>query len=165
IVGVNGAHLIPVSAKAPILVMAKVAGFDHAQFGLANTPYHTLLFQQDNALVATSSLSNFKTGRFGPSASWKVIWESILGWLTRDDQVALEAFQVDPQPMYKKDEVLPADASEKAIAAGTEWLWTARLFIHPAWEKEAMAKYQPKNGDPNLFFGPPISADMLQGDG
>jgi hypothetical protein len=28
-----------------------------------------------------------------------------------------------------------------------------------------LSKYQPKNGDPNLFFGPPIGKNLLVGDG
>ncbi len=165
VLGVNGAQLIDVNVTKPILVMAKVAGFDHAQFGLENTPYHTLLFQQDNFLIATSSLSNYKTGRFGPAASWKLIWEGILSWLNGGENIALKKFTADPHPMYAKNETLPTDAGKKAIAKGTEWLWKARLFIHPSWEQEKMDMYQPKNGDPNLFFGPPVTSDMLQGDG
>ncbi|MCR6722172.1 MAG: hypothetical protein NVV59_18205 [Chitinophagaceae bacterium] len=165
IVGANGVYLIDLPVKNPILVNAKIAGFDHAQFGLANTPYHSLLFQQDNALIATTSLSNYKTGRFGPSASWKIVWEKMLTWLNNDKPVALNAFSQDPLPMYQKDEPLPANAGKTAVAKGADWLWKARLFIHPSWEEEQMQQYQPKNGDPNLFFGPPISADMLQGDG
>ncbi len=165
IVGVNGAHVIDIPVAKPILVMAKVAGFDHAQFGLKDTRYHTLLFQQQNALIATAALSNYKTGRFGPVDSWRIIWEQILGWLMAGKPVTLRQFTADPYPMFSKDEVLPAAAGRNAIAKGAEWLWKARLFIHPSWEQERMDKYQPKNGDPNLFFGPPVTKDLLQGDG
>lgn len=165
ILGINGTHLIDINVKNPLIVMAKVAGFDHAQFGLDSTKYYPLLFQKENALIATSTLSNFKTGRFGPTPSWKTTWEEILKWVTQNKNIEFKNFSSDPIPMYTRDEVLPANASKNAIAKGTEWLWKARLFIHPSWEQERMEKYQPKNGDPNLFFGPPITKDLLQGDG
>lgn len=165
IVGVNGAHLIDIPVSKPLLVMAKIAGFDSAVFGLKNTPYHTLLFRRNNMMIATSCLSNYKTARFGPTASWRIIWENMLRWLTGNKEVVLKSFSSDPYPMFSKNETLPAEAGRRAIAKGAEWLWKARLFIHPSWERERMDKYQPKNGDPNLFFGPPISNDLLQGDG
>ncbi|WP_126974464.1 hypothetical protein [Gynurincola endophyticus] len=165
ILGINGAHLIDINVNKPLLVMAKIAGFDHAQFGLDSTRYYPLLFQKDNALIATTSLSNFKTGRFGPVDSWKYTWEGILKWITRNEKFRFTNFSADPVPMYAKNEILPANASKIAIAKGTEWLWKARLFIHPSWEQEKMDLYQPKNGDPNLYFGPPITKDLLQGDG
>ncbi len=165
ILGINGAHLIDIPVAKPTLVMAKVAGFDHAQFGLKNTPSKTVLFKQDNFMIATTALSNYKTARFGPSDSWKIFWEEMISWLDGKHKVNLKDFSVDPIPMYSKTETLPKDAENIAINKGAEWLWKARLFIHPSWEKEMMAKYQPKNGDPNLFFGQPITNKFLQGDG
>ncbi len=44
ILGVNGTHLININVSNPILVTAKVAGFDSAQFGLKETKYYPLLF-------------------------------------------------------------------------------------------------------------------------
>lgn len=165
ILGINGTHFIETKVKNPLLVMAKVAGFDHAQFGLDSTEYFPLLFQKENAMIATSTLSNFKTGRFAPLQSWKTTWEGILKWVIQNPQFKFNSFLADPVPMYAKNETLPSNASKIAIQKGTEWLWKARLFIHPSWEQEKMDLYQPKNGDPNLYFGPPITKDLLQGDG
>ncbi len=93
------------------------------------------------------------------------IWEGILTWLNGKEKIILKRIPPDPQSMYTKDEKLPDHAVDTAIANGSEWLWKARLFIHPSWEIERMNKYQPKNGDPNLFFGPAVTKDLLQGDG
>lgn len=165
ILGVNGCYLLPVVVKQPILSMARVAGFDKAQFGLSDTKSYPLLFLKDNMMIATAALTNYETARFGPAASWKIVWEGILSWLSGKNTIVLNKWEQDPAPAYTKNEKLPENAGATAVRKGTEWLWNARLFIHPAWEQEVMAKYQPKNGDPNLFFGPPVTADMLAGDG
>lgn len=165
ILGINGCHIIPVKVKKSIISFAKVAGFDKAQYGLTDTGVYPLLFKEDNLLIATTGLSNFKRARFGPSNSWKTVWESLLSWVSGKEKLTFKEWQFDPYPAYSATAELPANARKKAIGNGAEWLSNARLFIHPSWEKEMLSKYQPKNGDPNLFFGPPIGKDLLVGDG
>jgi len=164
IIGLNGVHIIPVHFKKPLLSFAKIAGFDKALYGLKDTEIYPLLIQQDNILIATTKISNFHTGRFGPSDSWKVIWERILTYVSKQD-IQINNWSADPQPIFSADEILPEDARKTVVSKGTEWFWKARLFIHPSWEKEMLDKYQPKGGDPNLYFGPAINKDMLIGDG
>lgn len=164
ILGINGANIIPVKIADPIISFAKVAGYDKAQFGLTDTDVYPLLFQVDSVLIATSKLSNYNIARFGPSDSWKVIWETTLSWLV-GQSVKFKSWQTDPHPTYSANEILPKDAKKNAVIKGAEWLWNARLFIHPSWEKIMLEKYQSKNGNPNLFFGPAIGKDLLIGDG
>lgn len=164
ILGINGCHLIPLNTNNPLITYAKVAGFNIAQFGLKDTESWPLLFIEKNAMVSTTSLSGFTKGRFGPIDSWKTVWQEITRWLLRDKKISLTEISVDPSPTYYKDETLPLNALSESIDKGTQWLWNARLFIHPSWEQE-IEKYQPKGGDPNLYFGPPINEGMLIGDG
>jgi hypothetical protein len=165
ILGINGCHVIPVEVKDPLISFAKIAGFDNAQFGLKDTKTYPLLFRiNDNVMISATRLSDFKTARFGPGDSWKSVWESVLQWMTKDKKFAIRNWNTDPYPAYAATAQLPANALLQSIDKGTKWLWNARLFIHPSWEKE-IAKYQPANGDPNLFFGPPVSKDWLIGDG
>lgn len=165
ILGINDCTWIPTEAEQTLLAYAKVAGFDRAQFGLTGTRADPLLFREADKLVATTALSDFKTARFGPSASWRCLWEAVLQWLTADTSLRLDRFPVDPVPSYSRDGELPAGARRSAVERGAEWLWKAGLLIHPSWEKERMEAYQPAGGDPNLFFGPPITADLPAGDG
>jgi hypothetical protein len=164
ILGINDAHLIPLETDSPIISFAKVAGFDTAQFGLKDTKAWPLLFSKGNIMVATTSLSGFTTGRFGPIGSFKTVWEGIIGWLLRDKGFSIHNMPVDPRPAFSSGVLLPADARKQAVENGVQWLWNARLFIHPSWEK-TIATYQPEGGDPNLYFGPPIEESMLIGDG
>lgn len=164
ILGINGCHIIPVNTDKPLICLAKVAGFDHAIYGLSETQVYPLLYLDKNFLIATTKLSDFKKARFGPSGSWKKVWESLLEWILKKNGMTIRSWESDPSPAYSSDEKLPSWAKRNAVENGAKWLWNARLFIHPSWEKE-IAKYQPRNGDPNLFFGPPVGKDQLIGDG
>lgn len=165
ILGINDCRILPVEVSDPLVVYAKVAGFDHAQFGLADTKCYPLLFRHRGHLVATTALSGFCRARFGPADSWKTFWQYVIGSLAGDTRFVLDTLPVDPVPACGPAEAITPEKRREAIRRSAEWLWKARLFIHPAWEAEELAKYQPANGDPNLFFGPPITTDMLQGDG
>lgn len=164
ILGINDCHLIPFEANDPIISFAKIAGFDNAQFGLAGAESLPLLFRHSDVMVATSSLSGFTTGRFGPIDSWRTVWEGIVRWLLRDNRWDIINMPADPAPAYSAHEPLPVDARRNAVENGVEWLWNARLFIHPSWEA-GIGHYQPRGGDPNLYFGPPVGEDKLIGDG
>lgn len=161
---VHGCHIIPIQSnqvKNTLMVYAKVAGFDKAEYGLTDTRVYPLLFKFDKKMmVALSSLSNYKRGRFGPNQSWRQLWESIIGWLL-SDQVSLANFQSDPSPMYSREDTLPLDAKKVAVECGTEWLYNAKLFVHPSWRKMFL-KYQ---GDGTNPAGPPIPQHYLNGDG
>ena len=158
---VNDCHIIPAEAENPVMVYAKVAGFDRAEYGLTDTDVYPLLFMHDNmTMAAMSALSNFRTARFGPGLSWRLVWETLLGWLTGED-VSLDSWEPDPRPMFSRDEPLPENARLNAVMKGTEWLYNARFFIHPSWKQKAM-EYQSDINNPS---GPPVPQQCLNGDG
>ena len=70
------------------LVAARVAGFDKAVYGLANTPVHPLLYQQNNQLmVAATSISNFAVCRYLPEQRVQSMFEYIMNWLLHKEGV------------------------------------------------------------------------------
>jgi len=159
LLGLNGVHLIPLKDDKPLLVFAKVAGFDVATYGLAGTDVYPLLFQRGNMLVATTCLTNFKTARYGPNDSWHKVWTRLLTWLTGDKSIALDKWQSDPCPMYVQDDTLPPEASKNAVGKSAEWIYNARLLIHPSWLHQAF------NNQGNAFIASPVGDDKLIGDG
>jgi hypothetical protein len=132
ILGLNGCHIIPVKVENPIISFARVAGFDHAQFGLTDTDVYPLLFKKDNLLISTTRMSNFKRARFGPSDSWKTLFEKLLAWVSGTEKITFKVWESDPCPAFSATASLPATARRNAIVYGAEWLWNARLFIHPS---------------------------------
>ena len=161
LLAVHDCHIIPLEVKNPLIVYAKVAGFDKAEYGLTDTKVYPLLYKEDkNTLIALSSLSNYKRGRFGPNLSWKQVWETVIGWLSGED-VHFEGWQSDPRPMYTSDEPLPSNARRIAVEQGTEWLYKGRFFLHPTWKKMSL-RNQGDGDDPS---GPPVPQSYLNGDG
>ena len=105
IVAVQDCHFIPFQADNPWIVVAKVAGFDTAVYGLPQTS-QPVLFEYSNgkALIATTKLSQFVTGRYAPHDAWPIIWDAILEWLTDGkplpDQVPPRYIALNKPPGY-----------------------------------------------------------------
>ena len=61
ILTINDCHYVGVKAEDPLMVVAKVAGFDTAIYGLDSTEIHPILFKlpETNILVSTTKLSPF----------------------------------------------------------------------------------------------------------
>ncbi len=145
------------------LVAAKVAGFDNAVYGLANTPVHPLLYQQNNQLmVAATSVSNFATSRYLPEQRVQSMFEYIMNWLLQKQDVTFSSWPTYVSPSYSATEQLPKDAGKQSIAKGVEWYYNAHLLVHPSWKKDWADKYM---GDGLAPVGPELPADMPDGDG
>lgn len=138
ILGLSRSSVIPIKEKvSSIISFAKVAGYEKAEYGLDNTDVYPLLFAKDDVLIATTSLSNFKTASFRPTESWKKVWSHILQHLT-DEPVVLSRWTMDPEPMYNEKQALPNTARLEAIKAGTEWFYNTKFIIHPSWYPNLM---------------------------
>ncbi|MBI5821519.1 MAG: hypothetical protein HZA88_21330 [Verrucomicrobia bacterium] len=135
ILGIHDCHFVPVAAEHPHMVVAKVAGFDTAVYGLPAKDVWPILFEHPGAktLVATTKLSQFVTARYAPTDAWAPVWRMILGWV--QPGLALPQLKWTPvvRPSYGAQEPLPADAEREAIRRGNEWVIKARMLIHPSW--------------------------------
>ena len=161
LLGINDCHYLPAKVENTLIVLARVAGFDRAEYGLTNTETHPLLYAKGNILVATSKLTNFRTGRYGPNASWKVLWEYILSWMTGKEDLRFASWSSDVTPMYSASQPLPAGARRAAVARGAQWFYKGHFFVHPSW-KNMWLRYQ---GDGSAPVGPPVSQQLPNGDG
>ena len=162
LLGIHNCHILAVNADNPLIVLAKVVGFDKAEYGLADTKTYPLLFERDNALVCMTGLSNFQTGRYGPEASMKSVWAYILSRITGIKNVTLNKWEEDVRPMYSRTASLPAGARLNSIRKGAAWFDNGRFFIHPAW-KEYWLEHDGRNGTTPV--GPPVPAGKPNGDG
>jgi hypothetical protein len=116
------------------LVLARVAGYDKAVFGIPEKGTHPLLVEQGNVLAAASQLSRFVTARYAPSEAWLSVWRGILAWVMGGAAVNLESARV-VLPALGPSVRLANDAELQAFTRGVEWYSNARLFVHPSWEK------------------------------
>lgn len=161
ILGVNDCYTLNVDFKNPLIALAKVAGFEKAEYGIADVEKYPLLFLHNGMFVATSKLTNFATGRYGPNDAWKTVWTYLLAELTGDKDFKLSGWLNYVEPMYTKNQVLADTAKRHSVKKGVEWFENARLYIHPSWQ-EMYKKYQ---GDGEKPFGPAVSQSLPNGDG
>ncbi|QEC54230.1 hypothetical protein FRZ59_09645 [Anseongella ginsenosidimutans] len=161
LLGIHNCHILPVREENPLIVLAKVVGFDKAEYGLDSTKTYPLLFKRGRVFLSMTKLSNFATARYGPIASIKRVWTWLLAEMTRQPGLKIDNWLTYVRPMYQKDEPLPANARLQSVRRGVEWFDNANLFVHPEW-KDLWLKYQ---GDGLMPVGPPLPSELPNGDG
>ena len=88
---IHDAHYLPVEASQPHLVIARVAGYDDALYGLPKTNVYPILFEPPGSgvLVGTTKLSQFVTARYAPLDAWEPVWRMILKWVQPGAEVSI----------------------------------------------------------------------------
>lgn len=137
ILGINGCRFTPANAANAHLVLARVAGYDTAPFGLPKETF-PILFEhpRGNVLVATTKLSQFVTGRYAPTEAWRHVWQDVLTWLCPHAKTPPLVWQQTVRPSYEREARLPADAEKQALRRGIEWYRKGGQLVHPSLEKK-----------------------------
>lgn len=166
ILGLHGCRYVPVSAAQPSLVVARVAGFDSAVFGLPEEA-QPILFELEEIpsarpemLVATTKLSQFVTARYAPAEAWATIWKTVFLWLSRGEIQLQPVWTPLVAPRFSADEQLPENVEEMVLRDGVRWFSSSRLLMHPSWADkwDEAAEYHDR-----VWEGP--AEDWLIGDG
>ena len=129
ILAIHGCQFVPVNATRADIVMARVAGFDTAVYGLPEET-HPILFEHDqgNLLVATTKLSQCITARYAPSEAWREIWATILEWASPGNKDLDLSWTPTVRPSFNRDEAIPSGAELLAQHRGAQWFFNAKLF-------------------------------------
>ncbi|MBN2218377.1 MAG: hypothetical protein JW719_13465 [Pirellulales bacterium] len=140
ILAIHDCHFVPTQANQADLVVARVAGLDHAVFGLDDVEVHPILFvhPRGDVLVSTTKLSQFVTARYAPKDGIQAVWQHILKWLQPDANPPVLDWTPTVRPTHAAADKLPADAAHRAIIRGIDWHTRAKMLIDPSW----IAKYQ-----------------------
>jgi hypothetical protein len=135
ILAIHGCRFRPVEIDDAHIVLARVAGFDTAVYGLPEET-HPILFElpKHGTLVATTKLSQFVTARYAPTDAWRAIWPAVLGWLGADG--ASLDWTPTVRPSFAANETLPDDVEEEALRRGTQWFYDARLLPSQDWQED-----------------------------
>ncbi len=152
--------LMPTVNSKTYLTAAKVAGFDYAEYGYSDVDNHPVLFMHSNVLVSTTKLSNAITGRFGPTDSWKAIWNFIINKVDEKQGVNLVNWPKSVYPSFSEQQSLPLNALNNSIKRGVDWYYNARFFIHPNWQNLTNQVTNQKNVVHN-----PVPRSYKNGDG
>ncbi|HEX7754309.1 MAG TPA: hypothetical protein VF421_03110 [Niabella sp.] len=160
LLGIQNCHVLPVTVKDPLIVLAKVVGVDKAELGLDSTVSNPLLFRKNGVLIGTTAFSNFKTGRYGPEVPVRSVLSYIVSQLT-GVPTTIKQWEPDVRPMFGRSEQLPSNALRNSIQKGVEWYANGRFYIHASWKKE----WEKYGSDGLKPVGPPVSQDHPAGDG
>lgn len=160
---IHSCRYLPCEAADPLLVIAHVAGFDRAVYGLEDTDAFPLLFVHPDkpVLVATTALSHCVTGRYAPADKMQAVWTWILLWLAPEHEAVPLRWTPSVRPAYAKMDELPGDAERQAVRSGIEWYTGSRMLVDTSWE-HVYADSAAVWGD---RVGPMPGTDLPAGDG
>ncbi|MGV8095845.1 MAG: hypothetical protein AB2L24_28675 [Mangrovibacterium sp.] len=134
ILEIKDCHYVPVTAKNPHLVLARVEGYNTAVYGLPEETQPLLFEHPDgNIMVATTKLSQFVTGRYAPNDAWPYVIGMILKWTMGNDNLPLLKWLPDVRPTYCANDNLPKNAYMNTIRKGIEYYGKSMLYLHPEW--------------------------------
>jgi hypothetical protein len=162
ILAAHDCHFVPVSGSpAADLVVARVAGYDTAVFGLTAKDVFPILFElpERGLIVATTRVSSFVTGRYAPAQNWPVVWERIMAALDPKHPHRLAAVPV-VSPAYGATAKLPRHYQHQAFTEAAQWFANSHLLVHPS-EKLKLYQALAANGETTA----PARPDAPEGDG
>ena len=136
ILAIHDCRFVTMKAENSDIVIARIAGFDSAVYGLPKETFPVLSeipqpADQGGLLVASTKLSQFLTARYAPSDAWHSIWEHIFTWLQPDRKSPDLKWVSNVRPGYTAEETLPFDVERIALKRGIDWFFNSHLLLHP----------------------------------
>ena len=160
ILAVNDCHFIPIESDSSDIVIARVAGFDSAVYGLPDKvfPVLTEINTADGLplLVSTTKLSQFITGRYAPADAWQAIWQYVLGWVQPGTESPMLSWIPLVYPSYNKNESLPDDAELTALKRGAKWYYASGMLVNESMQHKYL---KPSNLPEPAKANPDTTAD------
>ena len=149
ILAIHDCKFVPVEVENPDIVIARVAGFDSALYGLPEKIYPLLVKipqggSDEMFMVSTTKLSQFITARYAPADAWPAIWKYIMTWLQPGKEAPELKWTTSVRPSYGIDDPLPEDVEQHVLKRGIEWYFNSKMIVSPS----MMEKYNmPANGE------------------
>jgi hypothetical protein len=136
ILQVHDCRFVRVRAANADLVLARVAGFDSAIYGLPENDVSPILFRhpRGDILIATTKLSHFLTARYAPAEDWARIWKRVLGWLSAAPEISARRWTPRVRPSFARSEPLPSNVEPEAFRRGVSWFGRARMMVDASWK-------------------------------
>lgn len=126
-------HYLPVEMNDPLLVVGKVAGYNHAVYGIPQDAAPILgQWPGSRFFVATTKLSGFVSGRFAPVNEWETLWNWILSELGTGIRIQ---YHPTVSPSFRKDEPLPPGWQSHSLKRTVDWYRQSGLLLsEKRWE-------------------------------
>ncbi len=158
ILAIHDCHFVTMKAENADIVIARIAGFDSAVYGLPKETFPILSeisqpVKEGGLLIATTKLSQFLTARYAPADAWIAIWGHILEWVQPGIKNIALKWTPDVHPGFAKRDYLPHDVERVALRRGIDWFLNSHMLLHP----DMMVQYNkpanlpvPAKADPDL---------------
>jgi hypothetical protein len=158
ILAIHDCRFVTMKAENSDIVIARIAGFDSAVYGLPKETFPVLSEipqpeETGGLLVATTKLSQFLTARYAPADAWRAIWEHIFSWLQPGQEISDLKWTSFVRPSYTTEDTLPPDIERVALKRGIDWYFNSHMLLHP----DMMQQYNkpanlpvPSKADPDL---------------
>lgn len=148
IIAIHDCHFVKIYADNPDIVVARVAGFDNAVFGLPkeNFPVLTKITSNNDhgeLMVSSTKLSQFVTARYAPTDAWVAIWDHIFSWLQPNGVLPNLKWTTTVRHSFTEVEQLPEDAERQALRRGIDWYFNSRMIIN----QSSIDKYNKPTND------------------
>lgn len=116
----HGCWYQPIDAQQSHIVVARVAGYRTACYGLPDTAAPILYGASPGMLVATTKLSQCITARYAPSIAWQNLWQRLLCWL---DPTLSHTITWTPtvRPTFSASATLSESAERTAFTRSNRW--------------------------------------------
>jgi hypothetical protein len=160
IVTLNDQYFYCYTHPSSIMSIAKVAGFDKAEYGLTDTESYPGMFQEGQFLVSSVALSNQPKSRFGPTEVWNRIWQFVFRHVGIEVDTLI--LNVDVRPTFERNAILRPEDFTQSISRGLQWYQHSKLLIHEDWVT-LVERYTKKNGEDVVFPAVPEGSPI--GDG
>ncbi len=135
ILAIHECKFVPIDVENPDIVIARVAGFDSAVFGLPKEKFPVLVQPESGdhgaLMVSTTKLSQFITARYAPSDAWPAVWKHIFTWLRPGEEAPKLKWTVNVRPSYGMDEPLPESVERQTLKRGVDWYFNSRMVVSP----------------------------------
>jgi len=147
IVAIQDCHYVSVKSTSADMVVARVAGFDNAVFGIPEKAATILTKMSPGSahgdlMVSATKLSQFITARYAPTEAWVAIWDYVFSWLSPNRRIASLQWTPTVRPSFKRDELLAPDAEKQALRRGIDWYFNSRMVLS---QSETYKYNQPTN--------------------
>lgn len=125
-------HVIPAISDDAWLVSARVAGYDHAVYGIP-APAQPVLFPLPGGkvLIATTRLSGFLSGRYAPADRWTAVWRQVFIHLTGQAVPSLN-WRPIVRATFGPRERLPGNFERLAFRRSVDWVESSGLLMPEA---------------------------------
>ncbi len=149
ILAIHDCYYLDIPLKNPDIVIARVAGFDSAVFGIPENAAPILArmpLGDQEMMVCTSRLSNFITARYAPTDAWGAVWSYILRWLLPDREIKSLEWKPVVHPTYAKVEELPSGFEKKSYRRAVGWFFNSGMVMGPEVDQMYETGNFPKGG-------------------